>query len=175
MTFATETPEKNEACRYLPRKHSRMKACQEPLGRENKGPLSQTNHVWRRFLIGWIVLILLLCSFPWWVESPRWGRVRLIPLLDVLHGPYWVLRDAIANVLLYMPLGFAYARMQGIASVRSMCEATLVGVLVSMTCEVYQVFSPVRYPTMTDILTNSIGSFGGALIAGKCFPNKATG
>jgi VanZ family protein len=96
----------------------------------------------------------------------------LIPLLDVLHGPYWVLRDAIANVLLYVPVGFAYARMRGIAGVRATCEAALVGVAVSMTCELYQVFSPVRYPTMTDILTNSIGAFGGALIAGRYFPEK---
>ena len=101
---------------------------------------SQPNRVWRRFLIGWIVLILLLCSAPWWVESPRWGRVRLIPLMDVLRGPYWLLRDAFANVLLYM------------------------------TCELYQVFSPVRYPTMTDILMNSIGAFSGASIAGKWLP-----
>jgi glycopeptide antibiotics resistance protein len=134
--------------------------------------VSQPNHMWRRFLIGWIVLILLLCSVPWWVESPRWGRVRLIPLLDVLRGPYWVLRDAIANVLLYVPFGFAYARMRGTAGVRSMCEAALVGVVVSMTCELYQVFSPVRYPTMTDILTNSIGALWGASIAGKWLPKK---
>jgi glycopeptide antibiotics resistance protein len=134
--------------------------------------VSRPNHVWRRFLVGWIVLILLLCSFPWWVESPRWGRVRVIPLLDVLRGPYWLLRDAIANVLLFVPLGFAYARMRGRAGVRSMCEAALVGVVVSMTCELYQVFSPVRYPTTTDILMNSIGAFSGASIAGRYVPEK---
>jgi glycopeptide antibiotics resistance protein len=134
--------------------------------------VSQPNRVWRPFLIGWVVLILLLCSFPWWVEPPRWGRVRLIPLLDVLRGPYWLLRDAIANVLLYVPLGFAYARVRGQAGVRSMCEAALVGVAVSMTCELYQVFSPVRYPTMTDILMNCIGAFSGASIAGRYLPEK---
>jgi VanZ family protein len=99
----------------------------------------------------------------------------VIPLLDVLRGPYWLLRDAILNFFLYIPFGFAYARMRGGAAVRLLCEAALLGVLLSMTCELYQVFSPVRFPSMTDVLMNTIGALSEAWIAGKRLPNKATG
>jgi glycopeptide antibiotics resistance protein len=125
-------------------------------------------HVWTLILVGWILLILVLCSFPWWVESPQWGRVRWVPLLDVLRSPHWLLRDAIANCFLYMPLGFAYARVRVVSAVTLMCEAALVGLLLSVTCELYQVFSPVRFPSMTDVLINTVGSLAGASIAVKC-------
>jgi VanZ family protein len=90
--------------------------------------------------------------------------VRWIPLLDVLRGPYWVLRDAIANFLLYIPLGFAYARMRGAVGLGLTVEGVLVGLSLSTVCEVYQVFSPVRFPSMTDVLMNSLGALAGAFI-----------
>jgi VanZ family protein len=129
--------------------------------------LLQRTKVWTIFLIGWILLILVLCTFPWWVESPQWGRVRWIPLLDVFHSPRRLLRDTIANWLLYLPLGFAYVRLRTAPAAKALGEAAVVGLLLSVTCEFYQVFSPVRFPTMTDVLTNTIGAFAGALIARK--------
>jgi len=129
--------------------------------------LSQPIPVWTCILVGWILLIIVLCSFPWWLESPQWGRVRWIPLLDVLRSPYRLLRDAIANCFLYIPLGFAYARVRGAPRVKLLCEATLAGLLLSVACELYQVFSPVRFPSMTDVLMNTIGALAGASIAVK--------
>jgi glycopeptide antibiotics resistance protein len=118
-------------------------------------------------LVGWTVLIIVICSFPWWIDSPRWGRVRLIPLLDVIRRPFpWLLRDAVANLLLYIPLGLAYARVRGVRATL-LYEAALGGLFLSMTCELYQVFSPVRYPSMTDVLVNTIGALTGASIARK--------
>ena len=127
--------------------------------------LSQPIQMWTLILVGWIFLIIVLCSFPWWLESPQWGRVRWIPLLDVLRSPYRLLRDAIANCFLYIPLGFAYARVRGVPGVKVICVATLVGLLLSVACELYQVFSPVRFPSMTDVLMNTIGALAGASIA----------
>jgi glycopeptide antibiotics resistance protein len=123
--------------------------------------------VWKLVLVGWILFILVLCSFPWWIESPQWNRIRLIPLLDVLRGPYWVLRDAIANCVLYIPLGLAYAKLRALDGMKPVCEAALVGLLLSLTCELYQVFSPVRYPSMTDVLMNTIGALAGAALTGR--------
>ena len=135
--------------------------------RFNNGPMTVSNRMrtWTVILIGWILFIIVLCSFPWWVESPQWGRVRWIPLLDVLRWPHpRVLRDAIANFILYIPLGFAYARARVASGGKLVGEATLVGLLLSMTCELYQVFSPVRFPSMTDVLTNSLGALAGASV-----------
>ena len=129
--------------------------------------LSQPIHVWTLILVGWILLIIVLCSFPWWIEPPQWGRVRWVPLLDVLRSPHRLLRDTIANCFLYIPLGFAYARVRGALGVKLICEAALAGLLLSVTCELYQVFSPVRFPSMTDVLMNTIGAVAGASIAVK--------
>ena len=134
--------------------------------KSDRSALSQPTHVWTLILVGWILLIIVLCSFPWWVESPRWGRVRWIPLLD-LRSPHGLLRDAIANCFLYIPLGFAYARVRGAPGVKLISEAALAGLLLSVTCELYQVFSPVRFPSMTDVLMNTIGALAGASIAVK--------
>jgi VanZ family protein len=131
-------------------------------------------HVWTLILVGWIIVIGVVCSFPWWVESPQWGRVRWIPLLDVLRSPRRLLRDTIANGLLYMPLGFAYARMRAVPGVRLISEAGFVGLLLSLMCEFYQVFSPVRFPSMTDVLMNTIGASAGASIAAKSLARLRT-
>ena len=130
--------------------------------------LSQRSRVWKIVLVGWILLILVLCSFPWWVEAPQWGRVRWIPLLDAFRS-YRLLRDAIANGVLYIPLGFAYAKVRERLGMKTTREAAIVGLLLSVTCELYQVFSPVRFPSMTDVVMNTMGAVAGASMAGKSF------
>mgnify|MGYP003575313490 CR=1 FL=1 len=129
--------------------------------------MSQPIQMWTFILAGWILVIIVLCSFPWWMEAPRWGRVRWIPLLDVLRSPHRLLRDTVANCFFYIPLGFAYARVRGAPRVKLISEATFAGLLLSVSCELYQVFSPVRFPSMTDVLMNTIGSLAGASIAVK--------
>ena len=73
-----------------------------------------------------------------------------------------------------MPLGFAYARMRAVPGVRLISEAGFVGLLLSLTCEFYQVFSPVRFPTMTDVLMNTIGALAGATIAANSLAKLRT-
>jgi VanZ family protein len=75
-----------------------------------------------------------------------------------------LLRDAIANFVLYIPLGFAYSKARRGAGGTLILEAAIVGLLLSMTCELYQVFSPVRFPSMTDVLLNGLGALVGASI-----------
>jgi VanZ family protein len=78
-----------------------------------------------------------------------------------------VLRDAIANCVLYLPLGWAYAKVRAAHGIKPVYVAALVGLLLSLTCEFYQVFSPVRYPSMTDVLMNTIGALAGAALAAR--------
>ena len=121
--------------------------------------------LWKIIFFGCSLLIIVLSSFPWLVEPPHWGRVRWIPFLDVLRSPRWMLRDTITNFFLYLPLGFSYARLQRSAVTKTIFEAALVGLFLSMSCEFYQVFSPVRFPTMTDVSMNTLGALAGALLA----------
>jgi len=83
-----------------------------------------------------------------------------------------LLRDAIANCFLYVPLGYAYVRLRMTAGMTPIAEAAAVGLLLSLTCELYQVFSPVRYPTMTDVLMNTVGALAGASIASKSLTGR---
>jgi glycopeptide antibiotics resistance protein len=133
--------------------------------------LSRRMQVWKIVLASWILLTLVLCTFPWWVEAPQWWRIRWIPLLDAYRSPR-LLRDAIANCLLYMPFGFAYTRACTATGMSSIWQAAIAGLLLSMTCELYQVFSPVRYPTMTDVLMNTVGALVGASIAGTSLAGR---
>ena len=72
--------------------------------------------------------------------------------------------DRIANVLLYLPLGFclflslAAHRHRGVAVV----VATLLGSLLSLTIEVAQVYISSRVPSLTDLTLNSGGTLLGA-------------
>ena len=67
-----------------------------------------------------------------------------------------------------------YVRMRAVPGVRLISEAGFVGLLLSLTCEFYQVFSPVRFPTMTDVLMNTIGASAGATIAAKSLARLRT-
>ena len=91
-----------------------------------------------------------------------------MPLVDMFRS-YRLFRDAVANCLLYIPFGFAYVKVRGTDRVRLILDAALLGLVLSVTCELYQVFSPVRVPSMTDVVMNTIGAFAGALIAGRSF------
>ena len=127
---------------------------------------------WRRIFLVWLFLIIVVTSFPWVVGPPQWGRIRWIPLLDVLHSPLRRGVDAIVNFFLYLPLGFSYVRIRSSTTIKSMLEAGLLGLLLAGSCELYQVFSPVRFPTMTDVLTNTLGALGGASIASRIAVNQ---
>lgn len=127
--------------------------------------LSHRMRLWKMVFLGCILLIVFLSSFPWLVEPPHWGRVRWIPFLDVLRSPRWMLRDTITNFFLYLPLGFSYARLRRSSVTKMIFKAALAGLFLSMSCEFYQVFSPVRFPTMTDVCMNTLGAFAGALLA----------
>ena len=123
-------------------------------------------HNWKIVLTAWILLILILCSFPW-IAAPHWGRIIWVPFSDVFRSPRWLLRDAVANCFLYMPLGFAYAKARPAAGVKMLCEAAMLGLVLSLTVEFYQVLLPVRVPTMTDVSMNTLGALVGASLAGS--------
>ena len=131
-----------------------------------RATLSHRTPLWKSFLAGWILLIIVLCSFPWLVEPPQWGRVKWVPLLDLVRSPHRLVRDTIANFVLYLPLGFSYSKVRWSSGV-TLIEAAVIGLCVSLSCELYQVFSPVRFPTMTDVLMNTMGALAGASIAAR--------
>jgi VanZ family protein len=73
--------------------------------------------------------------------------------------------DRIANVLLYLPLGFClflalHSRMRRIPA---LLFATLSGACLSLAIEVAQVYVSIRVPSLTDLTLNALGSAIGAV------------
>jgi len=123
----------------------------------------------RRFLILIVALLAYGSLYPWnFVFTSAAGN----PLLVLLHGwpsgwNRYVLRDAVLNVTIYVPLGLAAAlvfrrKYPGPAAV---AVATAFGFLFSVSMELLQVYVPGRDPSLSDVLTNTIGAAAGAAFA----------
>lgn len=114
--------------------------------------------VWRLPL--W-TLVILGCVVPWigFQWHSHWSRVGWVPFVS---GPI-LLRDLTANVALYVPFGWYFVRRPS-AGARAWRWAVLAGVGLSLATELTQVYSHGRFPTMTDVVTNGMGAFIGALL-----------
>jgi VanZ family protein len=131
----------------------------------------------RRVLILIVVMIVYGSLYPW-----RFAPVHLAanPLWILLHswGPQplrYLLRDAIVNVALYIPLGFAAhsafrnSRLPGFGIYRPL----LLGTLLSTAMELMQLLEPVRHTSIADVITNVIGT-GFGVMAGLLFETLAS-
>ena len=112
-----------------------------------------------RLLPAVAALPLLAAAFPWTdlTREPSWHRVLWVPFLSGYR-----IKDVILNVLVTVPIGLAC----GVARHR-LAWLTAVGTagVVSLFCELAQVFAPDRFPSGTDVLCNVLGAaFGLAVI-----------
>ncbi len=105
----------------------------------------------------WIPLVVLL-SLPWagFVATPQWSRVHWIPFTDPADTP----RDLLANIALFVPFGYSYARHR--AGRFRIVEALLAAAVVSVSAEATQLFSVLRYPSATDVIAAMAGASAGA-------------
>ena len=81
--------------------------------------------------------------------------------------PWRTAFDVVANVALFLPLGFLYALTRA-ADERParprvvLLQALLLGALASALVETVQLFEPERYPSPVDVVTNALGALLGA-------------
>jgi VanZ family protein len=75
--------------------------------------------------------------------------------------------DALANVLLYMPLGFFFLLgfRRGSAQNVGLVLATVIGALLSLSMELTQYYDEGRVTSFSDFYTNTVGALLGALAA----------
>lgn len=106
-------------------------------------------------------LLIIVAVVPWltYTDHSHWGEVRWIPFVS---SPQKV-RDWAANVALYVPFGYSYAR-QG-AGGRRLWRAIVYAGLLSTATEVTQVFAHRRFPSTTDIVFNVLGAVAGVRLA----------
>ena len=115
-----------------------------------------------RFLL-WVAVIAG-CVVPWigWQDHAHWAGVNWVPFSSAIAPVK--LSDVLINIILYLPFGFLLVRHH--APGRLGLPAAVAGAcLLSLLTEWAQVFSHGRFPTMTDVATNTLGGLLGALAA----------
>ena len=101
-------------------------------------------------VLGYIVLLIFLLTWnPFYLAPPEGLN------LSLRIGP----RDALRNVILFLPIGFLYRLMQG-----KIPGAILLGLAISGLAEVGQLFMPARTPSFIDISTNTFGAWMGTAL-----------
>jgi VanZ family protein len=121
---------------------------------------------------GWLVAALLyalliaygsLFPLSGWTESADpWSWLGSLPA-----GSRLPRADLIINVLAYMPLGLSLAMVMrhSMGNAIAVLAATLIGFALSLGIEHTQAYLPSRVPSTIDLITNSLGSLIGALVA----------
>lgn len=106
-----------------------------------------------------LALILLATTWPLsrFQDHAHWADVEWVPF-TIYRRPF----DAVANLLLFVPFGVAFAWRGAPERVR---RATMTALLLSVAIETGQVFTHNRAATVTDVLTNSAGAWLGARLA----------
>jgi glycopeptide antibiotics resistance protein len=108
----------------------------------------------------WIVVIVAIV-FPWrdFQNHPHWSKVVWIPFVS---RP-WRISDAIANVLLYLPFGYWYARQSRRHGAGWL--AIVLAAVLSFSTEYAQLYSHYRFPSLTDVTCNLLGTYAGLRVA----------
>lgn len=132
----------------------------------NTSLLAKPRSLLRRYLVaGYAVFIIYASLSPflgWQEQGLAFQEVLTSPL-----GLTYTAFDALSNLLAYLPFGVLLALTFRIyfGNGRSVLLATLVATALSVTMEYLQLYLPARTSSNADILTNSIGALGGALLA----------
>lgn len=105
------------------------------------------------------LVIVAITLIPFEFKTP--ARIQI-----TLHGS---VSDVLANVVLFIPLGFLFQLARRRAGWRSLLQALGFGVLVSIAMEACQLFLPGRYSSVIDVATNGFGAWLGAAAAAAAY------
>lgn len=78
----------------------------------------------------------------------------------------WLAFDAVMNVFMFVPLGFIHGLSRPRASDGAWVGAVLLGAALSALVEAAQFFTPGRFPSISDLVTNTTGAGLGAWLGG---------
>jgi glycopeptide antibiotics resistance protein len=111
-----------------------------------------------RAVLGYLALMIAIITLaPFrFAASPVRGFVTM-----------WGLRDAVLNVVLFLPLGFVLQLGRPRGSPFAWGRALALGATFSGLIEVAQLFLPERFPSLADLATNALGAVLGALLAAR--------
>lgn len=118
-------------------------------------------------LILWIVFTLLVGILPLknFAGHSHWEYIQWVPNVEDLRSPKYLLdifSDIVGNTLLFVPLGYFLRRLLTASNhSRRLLLAAGIGGILSLSIELYQVYSHNRFPSIIDIFTNVTGTLIG--------------
>lgn len=118
-------------------------------------------------LVGYLLFIGFTVWLPANVSAKVTGLVGVMArwVSDAGIAPYYqsaVVFEFLANVALFVPVGFllplAWSRLR-------LWQVVLIGALMSGLIESVQGLMPSRFPTISDVIANSLGTLAGGVVA----------
>ncbi len=124
------------------------------------------------FLILWVVFTLMVGILPLsnFVGHSHWEYIKWVPIPTVedLRSPQYLLdisSDIVGNTLLFLPLGYVLRRLLTSSSpIRQLLIAAGIGITLSLSIELYQVYCHNRFPSIFDVITNVTGTVIGVRV-----------
>lgn len=111
-----------------------------------------------RALLGYYVaMVLVVTLIPF-----RFALPYAYPDIFLLGRP----TEILGNVLLFLPLGFLVRLVRPRSDPGQALRVLGLGMVLSACIEATQLFEPLRYPAVLDIVTNSLGAWLGAVAYG---------
>jgi VanZ family protein len=120
----------------------------------------QTNDAGRlaRAVLGYLALMIAIITLaPFRFESAPVQGLSAV----------WDLSDIVLNVVLFVPLGFVHQLARPRAAPPDWLRALGIGALLSGLIEGAQSFTPLRYPSLSDLIANASGAALGTLMAAR--------
>ncbi len=134
-----------------------------------------SRHSWDKYRWSLRILILAVLAISLLTLYPFQINLHSHPGINPFRLVGWAkaagVRDAILNVLLFLPYGFGLAgllRRRGFSRITTAAMALAAGALLSYSVELAQFFIPGRDSGWEDIFTNSTGSLAGCLFFYIC-------
>lgn len=100
------------------------------------------------------IMVVVLTLVPFDFRVPDTIRLSLMPNFTDFTG----------NIILFVPIGFLFRLSRGKNKDSFCLRAIVFGVLLSLAIESVQVFVSGRYPQLSDIITNGLGTWLGAIL-----------
>ncbi|WHZ22041.1 MAG: hypothetical protein OJF47_001153 [Nitrospira sp.] len=122
------------------------------------------------WLLLWVLYVCLILASGLYhtdfVAHSHWEFVKWIPPAEELRTfGFWL--DLAVNILLYVPFALLYLQyLQGseTATKTSVVKVMLLGLLLSCSVELYQLYSHNRRAAPSDVVCNMTGTWGGVFV-----------